>query len=150
MIHYDRREIIRVCKTSTSMSEASRLLGIHFNTFKRIAISCGCYKPNPGLKGYSRPKIEGHGKVPLSEILDGKHPSYQTYKLRVRLIAVGIKSNACEECKTSKWNGKHISCELHHINGNRQDHRLTNLKMLCPNCHSQTNTYRSKNRQLVP
>lgn len=44
------------------------------------------------------------------------------------------------------WNGSSISLQLDHINGNRKDHRLENLRWLCPNCHSQTNTFCSKNR----
>lgn len=41
--------------------------------------------------------------------------------------------------------GKKINCELDHIDGNRTNHLLENLRILCPNCHSQTNTFRGKN-----
>jgi len=85
-------------------------------------------------------------KVPLDEILKGKHPSYQTYKLKNRLLKEGIKENICEECGISEWNGKPINMQLDHINGDSHDHSLENLKMICPNCHSQTDTYCGKNK----
>ena len=80
------------------------------------------------------------------EILDGKHPSYQTYKLKNRMLKEGILVNICSECGISEWNGKSISLELDHVDGVRTNHKLENLRLLCPNCHSQTDTYRSKNR----
>jgi hypothetical protein len=48
---------------------------------------------------------------------------------------------------SDSWNGKPINLQLDHINGNRQDHRLENLRWICPNCHSQTETFCSKNRK---
>jgi 5-methylcytosine-specific restriction endonuclease McrA len=83
--------------------------------------------------------------IPLSEILDGKHPYYQTNKLRLRLFSEGIKVKQCEVCGIEKWNGLELSFELDHIDGNRTNHILKNIRILCPNCHSQTLTYRGKN-----
>lgn len=52
----------------------------------------------------------------------------------------------CKECGiTETWNGKPLTLQLDHINGDRRDQRLENLRWLCPNCHSQTNTFCSKN-----
>lgn len=53
----------------------------------------------------------------------------------------------CECCKITSWNGKSITLQLDHKNGKRTDNRLTNLRYLCPNCHSQTETFCSKNRK---
>ena len=136
-------QIKQVCMNAQSMAFASVVLDLHFNTLKRRALKLGCYQTNQSGKGCS--KTSGT-KIPLSEILDGKHPYYQTFKLKNRLIEEGIKKNQCEICETNEWFGKPLNCELDHINGKRNDHRLPNLRMLCPNCHSQTETYRSKNR----
>jgi hypothetical protein len=51
----------------------------------------------------------------------------------------------CSECGIDKWNGKKIVLELEHKSGNWEDNSLENVCLLCPNCHSQTNTYKNKN-----
>lgn len=82
---------------------------------------------------------------PLEEILKENSP-YQSYKLKERLLKNGLKEYKCECCNNTEWLGKPIKLELHHINGNHNDNRLENLQLLCPNCHSFTDTYRSKNK----
>ena len=79
------------------------------------------------------------------EIFENKHPQYQTNKLRIRLIKEGIKEHECESCGIREWMNNPISLELDHIDGNKTNHSLDNLRILCPNCHSQTSTYRGKN-----
>jgi Zn finger protein HypA/HybF involved in hydrogenase expression len=54
----------------------------------------------------------------------------------------------CAMCGINSWNDKKLSLELDHINGINNDNRLENLRFLCPNCHSQTTTYGSRNQQL--
>ena len=61
--------------------------------------------------------------------------------LKLRLIKEGLKAERCECCGLIDWRGASLSMELHHINGDRLDNRLENLELLCPNCHSQTDTY---------
>lgn len=86
-------------------------------------------------------------KVELQEILEGKHPTYQTFKLRNRLIKEKIFPYECSSCKIKEWNHKPISLQLDHIDGNNHNHKLKNLRLLCPNCHSQTETFCGKNRK---
>jgi hypothetical protein len=85
-------------------------------------------------------------RVPLEEILNGNYPEYQTFKLKNRLLAEGIKQNICEVCEINEWNGNPINMQLDHIDGNSHNHQLDNLRMICPNCHSQTDTYCGKNK----
>ena len=129
---------------SLTMSQAAVKLNLHFSTFKRKAEQYGLYKPNQGGKGSTK-KYAQHNLISLNEILDGKHPAYQTFKLKNRLFKEGILENKCSNCNISEWDNLPINCELDHINGIRHDHRKENLRILCPNCHSQTDTYRAKN-----
>jgi hypothetical protein len=87
-----------------------------------------------------------HKQIPLEEILAGNHGHYPTGKLKKRLIKEKILEYKCAECSRSKWRGKTISLHLDHINGTPTDHRLENLRFMCPNCHSQTDTYCGKNK----
>lgn len=85
-------------------------------------------------------------KISLSEILEGKHPSFQTNKLRLRLLKEGVMKYICSSCGLSEWMNKPIPLQLDHINGVSTDHRLVNLRLLCPNCHAQTDTWCGKNK----
>jgi 5-methylcytosine-specific restriction endonuclease McrA len=76
-------------------------------------------------------------------LVDGQLVS--TAPLKARLIREGLKEHRCELCLREAWNGRPIPLELDHINGKRTDNRLANLRILCPNCHAQTDTYRGKN-----
>lgn len=100
-------------------------------------------------KGWSKGKT-GIGKpvLTLDKILV-QHSSYQSHKLKKRLFGAGIKKQSCEECGWSKMaeNGR-IPLELDHINGNRYDNRIENLRILCPNCHSLKPTHRGLNRKV--
>ena len=138
----ESKNIIEACNTSISMAAAATKLGMHFNTFRRRATELGVYSPNQGLKGGTRYKTP---RYQLSDILEGKHPQYQTNKLRLRLIREKIKEQKCEICKVDVWNGKLLSLELNHKDGDRTNHRLENLEIICPNCHSQTPTFRGRN-----
>lgn len=62
--------------------------------------------------------------------------------LKKKLYAAGIKKEICEECgQLPEWNGKKLILQLDHVNGDHYDNRIENLKILCPNCHTQTVTF---------
>ncbi len=69
-----------------------------------------------------------------------------TFRLRNRLITEGLKESQCEACGLTEWLNQAIPLELHHANGVNNDHRLANLRLLCPNCHALTENYRGKNQ----
>lgn len=65
--------------------------------------------------------------------------------IKSRLIKEGILKEICSECGLgSEWNGKKLTLQIDHIDGNSENNILTNLRLLCPNCHTQTPTYGSK------
>jgi len=84
----------------------------------------------------------------LKEILVADRPS-QSHKLRLRMIAEGLKKPRCELCG---WHKKSVDgrlpLELDHINGDPNDNRITNLRILCPNCHSLQSTHRGRNKKV--
>jgi hypothetical protein len=98
---------------------------------------------NRGLKGKGKPGI------PLSNVLI-VGSSVQSFKLKNRLFNAGLKPKHCEECGWAEVseNG-YLPLELDHINGDRNDNRLENLRILCPNCHSLRPTHRSRKRAQV-
>lgn len=120
-----KQEIINVCKEGNSMRHAWSLMDtrINFKTFVKYAKSFGCYETNQSGKGLT--KRPSRPLIPLDEILEGKQPQYSTNKLRLRLIKEGIRQHQCD--------------------GNSSNHKLDNLKLLCPNCHALTPTYRGRN-----
>jgi Zn finger protein HypA/HybF involved in hydrogenase expression len=86
-------------------------------------------------------------KFSTEDILSGLHPQYSTLKLKKRLIKEKILEEKCSECGIMEWNGKEIILQLDHIDGNPKNHLLSNLRLLCPNCHSQTETFCGRNKR---
>jgi ribosomal protein L44E len=125
------------------MAEAASKLPINIKTFTTYCKKLGIYKPNQSGKGTNKVRP----CIPLQEILEGLHPQYQTYKLKNRLISEGIFSAICSSCNFTEWLNDPIPLELDHIDGNPFNHRLINLRLLCPNCHAKTPTYRAKNKR---
>jgi hypothetical protein len=97
-------------------------------------------------------KGQAHGtsprvtKIPLSELLvEGSQ--YGSNPLRKRLVKEGVLPNVCDECGNGpEWNGRTLVLQLDHKNGDSTDNRLENLRILCPNCHSQTSNFTGKSK----
>lgn len=60
------------------------------------------------------------------------------------------QDGCCNKCGIKKWNGELITFELEHKDGNNQNNSRENLELLCPNCHSQTKTWRGRNKPGEP
>lgn len=90
-------------------------------------------------------KANLNNKMPLSEALVENSPYKSTSNLKRRLVNEGLLEYKCNVCGIATWLGKEISLHLDHVNGVNNDNRIENLRLLCPNCHSQTSTYCGKN-----
>lgn len=63
----------------------------------------------------------------------------------VKSYIIELRGYFCEECGIKEYNNKPITLQIDHTDGNSSNNNITNLRLLCPNCHSQTNTYAGKN-----
>ncbi len=86
-------------------------------------------------------------KYTLDDYLLNKRP-IQSYKLKNRLLNDRSLSAVCSNCNNESRLNQPILLELDHINGNNKENRINHLRLLCPNCHTLTPTYRSKNRSM--
>jgi 5-methylcytosine-specific restriction endonuclease McrA len=146
---YTERQLADAVKSSTSLAQTLSKLNVapyggNYEVLRKAIRHFSIDTSHFTGQAWSRGKTFG-AKQPLKRYLDNDL-QIQSYKLKNRLLADGLLSRVCSSCKRTKWLGQHIPLELDHINGNRHDNRLINLRLLCPNCHALTPTYRAKNR----
>jgi Zn finger protein HypA/HybF involved in hydrogenase expression len=147
---YSEQELREAVKTSTSIRQVLDKLNIvpaggNYQTTNRRIQKLDIDTTHFTGQAWNRGKITGP-KRHIEEYLK-ENSVVQSFKLKGRLIAEGLKEHKCECCGITEWNGKPAPIELDHINGNHHDNRLENLRILCPNCHAQTDTYRGKNKK---
>lgn len=132
---------IRECLTRLSLSPTGGNYSTFHRRIKRLGLKIDHFKGQAANKG----KKFGP-KRPIADYLSNK-VLISSHNLKKRLLAEGIFKHQCSGCKLTHWQGEKISIELDHINGNPEDNSLENLRLLCPNCHAQTDNYRGKNQK---
>jgi len=147
---FNRADILDIIKESSSIAQVLNKLGLkasggNYRTFDRFV------KKNNIDTSHFTGKVWSKGKTlspkrNIEEYLSGGI-KIQSHKLKLRLLKEGLFENKCSICNLSDWMGKSIPLELDHINGNHDDNSLENLRIICPNCHAQTDTYRAKNKR---
>lgn len=110
---------------------------------KRHCIVCGKEDISKGNGKYCSREcmVVAWDKKRSEEINSGKNVSSSV--MRVYLLK---NFNGCFTCGNSDWMGRPITLELHHVDGDSNNNSLENVQLLCPNCHSQTDTYKGKNK----
>ena len=131
MKRYDWAEIQRFYDAGHTVSECQQRFG-----FARASWS------EAVRRGDLTPRCRA---IPLDVLLVAG-PRRSRGHIKQRLFTSGLKERRCEVCGVSVWRGRAISLELHHRNGDGHDNRLVNLWLLCPNCHSQTDTWGGRNK----
>lgn len=149
-IKYTKELIENICCESSSYRQCLNKLGL-----KEAGGNYACIKKK--IKEYNidishfhhqawnRGKKNESRKRPIEDYLSNEY-SIQSFKLKKRLIDENIFEHKCYGCNKSTWLDNPIPIELHHINGNSNDNSLSNLELLCPNCHALTDNYRAKNK----
>lgn len=138
--------------TNESIAGVMRQLGLTisgggYHTVRTLVKRLGLDTSHWTGSGYLKGKKNSWTKaLALSEILVQGRP-VNGAKLKQRLFKAGLLENRCSECGISTWRGRTLVLQIDHINGAHDDNRLENLRILCPNCHSQTPTWGTGNRQ---
>jgi len=146
---YTYEQVILAVKNSTSISQVLNKLGLkeaggNYSSIHRLMKKMGLDTKHFTGQAWNKGLRPGP-KRPIEDYLSNKQ-TITSHKLRKRLISDKIFPNECSRCHLSIWLGQPISLELEHKDGNHQNNNLDNLEILCPNCHSQTPTYRKRKK----
>ena len=134
--NYSYSDILRALNLGTKGGSSTDLLK---NRIKELGCSTEHFNKHKSSKVVKL-------KKPLEDILVENSTYLNISSLKIRLINEGVLVYKCALCgNEGRWQGKDLVLQLDHINGIHNDHRLNNLRFLCPNCHSQTDTYAGKN-----
>ena len=134
--------ILGLIELKLPITEIARRIGCQYRTLKNFLKQEKIeYKGNPSRKGI--PHIESQKNMSSEEYM--KSVITPKNSVLIRLLSKERGYRKCEVCQNDKWNGKDIPLEIHHIDGNHQNRRVSNILMICPNCHAQTDNYKSKN-----
>lgn len=148
-------EFRQIMHSSASLSDAIRKLGLKPIGSNHKTVKARCLAEGIDVKPIIAAGRQSDGSTarrqakPINDVLvidSGYHPG----QLKKRLIASGMLLNRCALCGLGpQWNGMPLRLHLDHINGISNDNRLSNLRLLCPNCHSQTPTYTGRNSSYI-
>jgi hypothetical protein len=147
-----KNEIQKILNESNSFVQVLEKLGLnahsgnHRTLKQRIKIDC--LKIDELSKKRKAKQSSIKNKIPLSDIMI-ENSTYGTNHLKERILKENIIKYICEKCgNEGNWMNQKLVLQLEHKNGKPKDHRLENICFLCPNCHSQTDTFAGKNSSI--
>lgn len=138
-------EFAEIVKRSTTVKDVSIALGYTTGRTAKGRVTSRIEQLGLCVKHF-RNWVQ-YGLVPTEELLvKGSSVNNQTIKKRV--LAERLLKNQCTMCgNLGTHNGKPLVLHLDHIDGDNSNNELSNLRMLCPNCHSQTETFAGRNKR---
>lgn len=148
---YTKEWLEELCKTSRSYAEVlskagRKQAGGNQSYLKSVIDKYGIDVSHFTGQGWSKgTRHNGSRKYTIDEAFV-ENSNVRRNVIRSYVIDLNLIPYICSECgNTGSWRGQPMALELDHINGINNDHRLTNLRWLCPNCHAITETYAGKN-----
>jgi hypothetical protein len=154
MPRYTETDVRRAVAQSVCLTDALRKLGLrpaggNHGTLKKLiaryAISTAHFDPLA-----ARARHPARRTIPLSQVLV-RGSTYDRGRLKRRLLAMGLKANACEMCgQDERWRGRVMALILDHVNGVPTDNRLENLRIVCPNCAATLDTHCGRKNRSRP
>ena len=152
---YTDNEFIEAIKNSNSKCAALKKLGLQPYGGNYNSLENNLKRLNVDTSHFRKGEIWNKGKTagpkrPIEDYLSNQFPMSSS-DLRKRLVKEGLKELKCEgeDCGLIEWKNKPLRLELDHIDGNHFNNNLSNLRILCPNCHSQTPGHR-KPKTITP
>jgi len=147
--HYTKEVLSSICKESYSYRQCLKKMNVvpaggNYASLKKHIRLYDIDISHFTLQGWNKGKKFGP-KRPIEDYLSNKY-SILSYKLKARLLEEEFFDHKCYKCLNEFWLENLIPLELHHIDGNHDNNNLSNLTLLCPNCHALTDNYRGKNR----
>ena len=138
-----------IVESSNSISEIASSLGYKSkgggvvkmikDRIEKLSLDTSHFNP------YSIGSMKGKKYTSDDEIFVENSTYVNNTSLKKKLLKMNVIEYKCAICGISEWLGNSLSLQLDHINGNNKDNRLENLRLLCPNCHSQTSTFSGRN-----
>ena len=130
---------------SFSYNEVLRKINMAHGRSSNDIIKRRCAELNISCDHFKKTGNGANPQFSLEEILIENSTYTNNSRLKERLLSNGLLENKCALCgNAGMWLNKPLSLQLDHINGKHNDNRIENLRILCPNCHTQTETYGSK------
>lgn len=142
----DLREAVKNSFNRTQVAKALGLttLGANSKTINREIKRLGLDISHFDTNSEHLKKLRQQAKKTKNEEIFIKDSSIARSAIKARILRDNLIPYKCAICSMKKWKGKELSLHLDHINGINNDNTLSNLRFLCPNCHSQTSTYCGK------